>query len=854
MGPMPRPKPLLVVLAFLFAGVTTAYSVVWLVLIRREQTSLMGLTDVVPAPAEAALEVRRVREGGAAARAGVRSGDHVVAVNGRPLDTLRPLAEVLYGGPPGAVVELRIRRESELSPFTVRLVTDAPGRISARSLSEHIVDELLKSYPVLFLVVSMPVLLLRPHDRNAWLLALLFATFIAATPYLELATPESLKGFVLAYRILFNGLSGSLFLYFFAVFPAPSTLDRRFPWLKTLWLGVAAACALPLATWAFVAGDTPAISVLRQGLDVFTSPYVLAAHAFGLTGYVLGFVSLVGNARSPEATVRRKSRVILWGTLAGVGPSLFLSAAAAVLHTPIWEFPFWCWAPVAIATFLMPLAFAYAVVRHQVLEIPVLLRRGARYLLVQRGFLVLLVLLGIAATGLFAHALGALLGPGMETAAVSVGTGFGTLLIVTGSRVQRRVRERVDRAFFRSAYDARQILQDLAERARGATSRDDLAGLLEQHVTSALFPSSLVVYVEAREGVLERARGSVPAGWETLPATLPPLADLARRGQPRNADDSDAFDAVAPLRPDCLVPILGRDGRLAGLLVLGPRLSEEPYSREDRRLLASVASQAGITLDSVQLAERMAARLEAERLERHEMELARQVQSRLLPQEPLRLATAACAGQCVQARAVGGDYYDFLDLGSGRVGLALADVSGKGFPAALLAASLQASLRSRLPQDMLDLPRLLRSVNQLLYRSSEVNRYATLFLGIYEDATRRFSYANCGHNPPILLRADGTVDRLPPTGPALGIFEDWECESAEAALCHGDLLAIFSDGVTEAWNDAGEEFGEARLIEVLWESRHRTVDAIVDQVLDTVVRFSGSEQEDDQTLLVARGL
>jgi sigma-B regulation protein RsbU (phosphoserine phosphatase) len=851
---MPRPRPLLVALAFLFAGVTTAYSVVWLFVVRREQTALAGLTDFAPAPAEAALDVHRVRQGGPADRAGVRSGDRILAVNARPLATLQPLADVLYGGPPGAVVELRVRREGEPSPLTLRLVTDAPGSVAGRSLSEHIADQVLQSYPVLFLVVSVPVLLLRPYDRNAWLLAILFAAFIASAPYLEMPTPEPLKGFVLAYKLLFNSLAGSLFLYFFAVFPAPSPLDRRVPWLKTLWLGVGLAGALPIATWALVAGDSHAFRVFRQRLDVPASPYVLAAYAFGLVGYLLGFVSLVANARSREATVRRKSRVILWGTLVGVSPSLIVSAAATILHKGIWEFPFWSWAPAAIATFLMPLSFAYAVVRHQVVEIPVLLRRGARYLLVQRGFHLLLVLLGIAATGLFAHALGGLLGPGMETAAVGVGTGFGTLLVVTGSRVQRRVRERVDRAFFRSAYDARQILQDLAEKTRIATSRDDLAGLLELHVTSALFPSSLVVYLEALDGVLERVRGVVPPAWETLPAVLAPLADLARRGQPRNADDSDAFDALAPLQPDCLVPILGRDSRLAGLLVLGPRLSEEPYSREDRRLLASVASQAGITLDSVQLAERMAARLEAERRERHEMELAKQVQTRLLPQGPLRLGTAACAGRCVQARAVGGDYYDFLDLGSGRVGLALADVSGKGFPAALLAASLQASLRSRLHQDMMDLPRLLRSVNQLLYRSSEANRYATLFLGVYEDATRRLSYANCGHNPPILLRADGTVDRLSPTGPALGLFEDWECEASEAILCHGDLLVVFSDGVTEAWNAAGEEFGEARLIEVLWESRHQPVDAIVDATLDRVVRFSGSEQDDDQTLLVARGV
>jgi sigma-B regulation protein RsbU (phosphoserine phosphatase) len=175
-------------------------------------------------------------------------------------------------------------------------------------------------------------------------------------------------------------------------------------------------------------------------------------------------------------------------------------------------------------------------------------------------------------------------------------------------------------------------------------------------------------------------------------------------------------------------------------------------------------------------------------------------------------------------------------------------------PAALLMASLQASLRSRLPQDMMDLPHQLAAVNQLLHRSSEANRYATLFLGVYEDATRRLWYANCGHNPPILLRADGTVHRLPPTAPALGLLDEWTCETSEVILGHGDILAIYSDGVTEAFSDAGEEFGEARLIHELWESRDLPVGALVDSVLQTVLRYSGSEQEDDQTLVLARGL
>jgi serine phosphatase RsbU (regulator of sigma subunit) len=321
---------------------------------------------------------------------------------------------------------------------------------------------------------------------------------------------------------------------------------------------------------------------------------------------------------------------------------------------------------------------------------------------------------------------------------------------------------------------------------------------------------------------------------------------------PAPADGAASLGPLASLQPDCLVPILGRDARLTGLIVLGTRLSEDPYSREDKQLLASVASQTAIALDSIRLAEEMANRIETERRATHEMELARQVQSRLLPEQPPSLLTLECAARCVQARAVGGDYYDFLDLGPGRTGLVLADISGKGFPAALVMASLQASLRSRLAQDMLDLPRQLRYVNDLLYRTSESNRYATLFLGLYDDASRRLVYANCGHNPPILLRADGAVSRLAPTAPVLGLLEEWECAADELRIEGGDLLALFSDGITEAFSDQGEEFGDDRLIDVLRTGRGLPAAALVDVVIRRVAEFSGSQQEDDMTLVVAR--
>jgi len=148
----------------------------------------------------------------------------------------------------------------------------------------------------------------------------------------------------------------------------------------------------------------------------------------------------------------------------------------------------------------------------------------------------------------------------------------------------------------------------------------------------------------------------------------------------------------------------------------------------------------------------MAERLKVEHRTAREMEIARQVQSKLLPQRAPELATLDYAGTCIQARAAGWVYYDFLELGLGRVGFVLADIAGKGISAALLMANLQAHLRIQSAMLVQDLPRSLRSVNGMVYESTETDTYATLFLGVYEDATGHLCYVNCGHNPPLLLR------------------------------------------------------------------------------------------------------
>ena len=234
-----------------------------------------------------------------------------------------------------------------------------------------------------------------------------------------------------------------------------------------------------------------------------------------------------------------------------------------------------------------------------------------------------------------------------------------------------------------------------------------------------------------------------------------------------------------------------------------------------------------------------------------EIEIAREVQKRLFPQRIPELPHLQIAARCIQARSVGGDYYDFLELGPDRVGLVLGDVSGKGIPAALRMANLQAYLRvlaDSAPQDPL---RVVRQVNRSLWLNTPAGDFATLFFGIFADPARRLSYINCGHNPALCLRKDGTIETLAATATVLGAFEEWECALGRTQLFPGDLLVVYSDGVTEAQRD-GEHFGEERLIDVLKSRADAPPDAIVAGILERVQSFDAGDQSDDLTLLVAR--
>ena len=237
-----------------------------------------------------------------------------------------------------------------------------------------------------------------------------------------------------------------------------------------------------------------------------------------------------------------------------------------------------------------------------------------------------------------------------------------------------------------------------------------------------------------------------------------------------------------------------------------------------------------------------------------ELDDAREVQQQLLPRAGPVVPGLDYAGRCRPAASVGGDYYDFVPVAGGRVGFAIGDVSGKGIPAALLMATLQASLRGLIISNHSELSEMMSSLNCLMYDATPPNRFATLFYGTYDPSSRELVYVNGGQNFPMILRGSEVL-RLTEGGPAVGMFAPAQYEQASVILQPGDTLVLFTDGVSEAMNHDMDEFGEERLMAVVRQGSRLKISDLIEFVFEACDDFAAdAPQHDDMTLLIARAI
>jgi sigma-B regulation protein RsbU (phosphoserine phosphatase) len=433
------------------------------------------------------------------------------------------------------------------------------------------------------------------------------------------------------------------------------------------------------------------------------------------------------------------------------------------------------------------------------------------------------------------------------------------LVLIFLRRAALQLQAWIDRRFFREAVSTERVLGELSEKVRTIVEAEPLLQTVTETISKALHVP--------RVAALVRHNGDFsPVQARGFAEPVPPVriasesALVARLSRDRRAlraalvtgDDAENND-LRQLDAELLLPLAAHD-RLLGFLSLGPKRSEAPYSANDLRLLEAVAAQTGLALENSRLTAEMAAEIaQRERMNR-ELEIAREVQQRLFPQAGPAVEGLDYAGRCRPASTIGGDYYDFVPVPGGRLGFAIGDISGKGIPAALLMASLQASLRGLAITNSEALGELMANLNRLIYEASSSERYATFFYGVYDPGARTFTYVNAGHNAPMLFRAgSGELERLEEGGPVIGSFDAVQYRQAAVELKAGDTLVMFTDGLSEAMNENDEEFGERRIVEVVRGGAGLPAAKLIDCLMRAADQFAaGAPQHDDMTLVVLR--
>jgi len=620
------------------------------------------------------------------------------------------------------------------------------------------------------------------------------------------------------------------------LFPRPIGFIKKRPLLAY------SACYLPTVVFT-------ALFLLTTVIPIRFNAAMLSLVIISLQVFAGMVLLAVQRVRTEDRLEKRQMWLVLWGTGVGLGLLFLLICASLLFQTWFTENPQRALFIINIAflgLLLSPLSFAYAFGRYRLLEVEGKLRRGTRYALATGSLLALVIGVGLILSVFLRSQLGE---SGSNVAM------FVTVLAALGVLpLARQAQGFLEQKFYPERQRLRQMILDFLEQVIALPDRQSFWIQLEGRLQNGLMVDGVypIIFNSARNQFLLRDRDLIPFASESQ---LVPMLERDRR--PIMVDEAISAGAVHLTSEEAtwlkvhriavIVPLLIH-GRLVGFLALGMKTEREDYAAEELRILNSLASQVAMASENIRLLEE---NVEKRRLE-EQLQIARHIQRGFLPHElppTPGLVLAARNRFCLE---VAGDYYDVIPLENRETVLAVADVSGKGAGAALLMANLQASLRTAVGVGV-RLADIVARINDLIYHNTPPEEYITFFVGICNPDSHTLTYVNAGHNPPLLLRRSGLVESLHEGGVILGMAPNLRYDQATIELAPEELLLMYTDGVSEAMNAAGEEFGEERMRSLLLKYRALSPTELLERLETEVVAFRGSDVfEDDFTLLLAR--
>lgn len=797
-----------------------------------------------------------------AQRAGIEVGDRLETLNGVALESDEVYDREMGKMRSGEPVTLGLQRKTadgRMERFEAQVMPVKIERNINFYMRQIVGVLFVYLLPTFCILLGFWVVFVRPHDFLAWIL--LFVLLGLSSLSLEMYPDNTLVG---VYQNIFFSTVAIAMLLFGIYFPERWSVDEKFPWAK--WILI-----VPLA-FQFLITLVSQIKVFFGVNPLYyirglTSSYGEIAVFVNMIAMGMFFAALghkSGTMTNPDA--RRRLKLMVAGTATAMTPSLFIVLYRVITGAKGSFFdivPFWVALFALLAMLLFPLTMAYVIVVHRAMNVSVVVRQGLQYALAKGGVRVLqfFLLLGIG------------LGVRWSINKYGTNTAMQVAIIVVGialvpliDLIAKPLKVWIDRKFFREAYNAEQILSDLSEDVRTMVETKPLLEIVSAKISESLHVPQVILLLKKGNSF----QSAYALGYENAPSASLMETDKTIERLKKNEtlviyqDDEDSWiheeakplerENLRELNSQLLLPI-GAKNELSGVISLSPKLSEEPYSPNDLRLLKSVAAQTGLALENSRLTEAIASEVgQRERINR-ELEIAREVQERLFPQELPPVEGLDYYGACRPALGVGGDYYDFIELPENKFGIAIGDISGKGIGASLMMASLQASLRGQAIHFKSDLAGLMKQINSLVYEASTSNRYATFFYAQYEPATRKLAYVNAGHNPPFLIRASGEVLKLEDGGAVVGMLPSMlvDYEQGEIELEKGDCLVGFTDGISEAMNPQEEEWSEDAMLEELKKVLDKPSEEILPLIVACADKFAdGAKQHDDMTMIIVK--
>lgn len=781
------------------------------------------------------VTVSRVAEESPGSLAGIRVGDRILSVDGVACANMKEASECIANARPGEMLVYEVRRGGQDLLVPVIFGTQPTGEIIRKLL--------LVLVGLSFILIGLIVYFKRA-DRVAlvfFLFCVAFGLLLANIVSYEVGAARYLYKAIM-YDVMVLFLPAFL-LHFFLVFPVRKAILRRFPRLE-------ASLYIPAVVF-LIFSEFFNIMVFRRGMSYSRSLMVFESvtAVYFVVYFILGLISFIHSYRyAPTRAIKRKLRLVVWGTVAGTLPLVAIFLIMSL--RPETDIPGQKYA--VFPLILIPVTFGHAIVRYGLFEVNIVVRRSLIYT----------VLTAILASVYFVvvYGIGRLASRFIGSADLlfSVISIFAITLLF--SPLRRRISAAIDRVFFKEDYNYRKILKRITHSISGMLNLESLCSYLSIRVPEVLHAQAGAVYLY--DETLGDFHAIFAANLDTrLLSRFEPSGSLSRhltrteatfnlertRASNRPIDlDHDELESLTRARVSLVTPFILKS-KLLGFLVLGPKLSDEFYSGRDIELLETLCDHAAMAIENARLYRETT---EKQRMER-ELEVAWRIQQMLLPKTFPRVRGLETHAMNRPSEQVGGDYYDILQLSKYRVGIAIADVSGKGVPAALLMASLQSSLRAeagpgRTPSEVI------YALNRVVCEQTSGETFVTVFYGLLDLEQRKLHYCNAGQTPPFVVGADGRVRRLDITHLVIGVDRDAFYEDTILDLEQGDLLFLYTDGITEELGPNDDLYGEERLISRLVDCYGMPLSEVLDTIHGDVARHGNGKPHDDLTALALK--